>query len=241
MSTNSTGPHRFSLVPGLSTDNKYLFSGSHDHTIQQWAVGNEPVVGGTVKSLRTLQGHTSPVYCLALSTDNKYLFSGSGDHTIRQWAIGNQPESPTGHTSGTGEALRIMKGHSSWVSVLALSSDNKYLYPSGDETICQWAVGDETVGASVKLLRILQGHTGCVLTLSLSPDNKYLYSGAGDQTIRQWSTEDQNMLSNLFYQAKSQITEILCTTHDLFFTQCKDIWRIQLKSYQDGFGCGSDF
>ncbi len=40
-----------------------------------------------IKNIKTLSGHNSSVYCLAVLPDGLSLASGSGDFTIRIWNI----------------------------------------------------------------------------------------------------------------------------------------------------------
>jgi WD40 repeat protein len=39
----------------------------------------------TGKELRTLRGHTDPVWCVCLSGDDQYIVSGGDDHTVKVW------------------------------------------------------------------------------------------------------------------------------------------------------------
>ena len=56
----------------LSTDDKYLFSGSDDTSIIQWKVCDGSI-------LKKYEGHTNYICFLALSANNNVLVSGSND------------------------------------------------------------------------------------------------------------------------------------------------------------------
>jgi WD40 repeat protein len=65
-----------------------LASGSQDTTIRLW----DTVTG---ECLKTLEGHTGPVFSVALNLE--HLVSGSQDETIRLWDL------------STGECLRSLR------------------------------------------------------------------------------------------------------------------------------------
>ena len=62
----------------LSTDDKYLFSGSDDTCIIQWQVCDGSI-------LKKFEGHTDLVSSLALS--NNVLVSGSNDKQVLVWDV----------------------------------------------------------------------------------------------------------------------------------------------------------
>ena len=59
----------------VTSDNKYIVSGSEDNTIRIWNLLNKTVEG-------VLEGHTGEVISVVLTNDNKYIVS-AGDNTIR--------------------------------------------------------------------------------------------------------------------------------------------------------------
>jgi WD40 repeat protein len=62
----------------ISSDNKFIVSGSIDKTIRVWDRES-----GT--QLKKLKGHNGWVNSVAISSDNKFIVSGSQDKTIRVW------------------------------------------------------------------------------------------------------------------------------------------------------------
>ena len=64
----------------MTSNNKYVVSGSEDKTIRIWNLLEK-------RQETVLQGHTSPVLTVAVTSDNKYIVSGSLDKTIRIWNL----------------------------------------------------------------------------------------------------------------------------------------------------------
>jgi WD40 repeat protein len=62
----------------ISSDNKYIVSGSDDYSIRVWERES-----GT--QIQELKGHNSLVNSVTISKDNKLIVSGSSDKTIRVW------------------------------------------------------------------------------------------------------------------------------------------------------------
>ena len=65
----------------FSPDGATLASGSWDETVRLWRVSDGSL-------LRTLEGHTGPVWSVAFSPDGATLASGSDDGTVRLWGVG---------------------------------------------------------------------------------------------------------------------------------------------------------
>ncbi len=62
----------------ISSDNKFIVSGSRDYTIRVW----DRELGAKI---RELKGHNWIVDSVVISSDNKYIVSGSSDKTIIVW------------------------------------------------------------------------------------------------------------------------------------------------------------
>ncbi len=62
----------------ISSDNKFIVSGSEDNTIRVWERDSRT-------QLQEIKGHNSYVNSVAISSDNMFIVSGSDDKTIRVW------------------------------------------------------------------------------------------------------------------------------------------------------------
>ena len=79
--------------------------------------------------IRTLTGHSSLVYCLALSPDNTILASGSWDNNVMLWDYTSEKTS-----------FMTLEGHKDWVNSLCFVSNQILASGSDDETIKIWNV-----------------------------------------------------------------------------------------------------
>jgi len=83
-----------------------------------------------------------------------------------------------------------LKGHSNWVTSLAISEHDPTLLVSGsrDKTVLVWSLFNDgdVVG---KAKRSLKGHSHFVSDVTLSMDGQYCLSSSWDATLRLWSLE----------------------------------------------------
>jgi WD40 repeat protein len=80
----------------------------------------------------------------------------------------------------------IQLGHSSNITSVLLSKDNRYMISSAkDKTIKIWDTAANT------LVRTLSGHTSAVNMIALSPDGKYIASVSDDKSVKIWDFEKE--------------------------------------------------
>ena len=120
--------------------------------------------------LRTLRGHSLPVYAVKFAfSDRPIIASASADTTIKLW----DPK--------TAQEICTLSGHTDAVISLATSPNGQILASgSADTTIKLW---DLRTGME---LRTFVGHSYSVLSLAITPDGKTLASASADNTIKLW-------------------------------------------------------
>ena len=107
-------------------------SGSQDQTIRLWLLTTqtsplddrlEPSPLVTAQHLKTLNGHTNWIRCLAFSPDGTLLASGGSDGIVMLW------------NAHTGDRVHLFQAHSSLVLTVAFSPNESVLASSGGDGI----------------------------------------------------------------------------------------------------------
>jgi WD40 repeat protein len=165
------------LSVAFSHDGQYLASSGHDGRVRGWTMA-------TGSCEKIFQGHpaiTSSVVFARNSTGHIRLISGSDDHTIKVWDW------------QTGECVRTLSEHESWVQTLSVSPDGQMLASgSRDKTIKLW---DWQMG---ECLQTLTGHLHRVKAVAFSPDGTTLASAGDDQTVKLWNVETGKCIQTLW-------------------------------------------
>ena len=153
-----------------------MLSSSNDGTVRLWSVADVPLgeqtvlgmsEGAAVQPLATLEGHSGPVWGVALSEDGRLLASSGPDGTVRLWSLADvRPGEETRlgtRASGVppsaglvqrlpgGRLLATLQGHTGGVRGVALSADGRLLASgSQDGTLRLW---EASTGAHLNTLR----------------------------------------------------------------------------------------
>ncbi|MFO0590333.1 MAG: effector-associated domain EAD1-containing protein [Polyangiaceae bacterium] len=119
--------------------------------------------------VRTLAGHTSSVWAVAVMPDGRTALSASHDHSLKLWDI------------SSGCELRTLSGHTAEVNSVAVTPDGGIaISASNDSTLKVW---DMETGRE---LRTLSGHAGEVNGVALTPEGRLAISASSDRTMKIW-------------------------------------------------------
>lgn len=174
--------HRLSITSVvISSDSKYIFSGSKDGSIIKWNVSSGDklarIDGKSKKNKKKCKGHEGQVLSLALSTDFMYLASAGHDKVIHIW----NPDTLTW--------LHTFKGHRNIISGLAFQLKQHQLFSaSNDRAIKVWNLDQ------MAYVETLFGHEDAVLGVDSLFRNRVVTCGGRDRSVRLWKIPEESQL-----------------------------------------------
>jgi WD40 repeat protein len=119
--------------------------------------------------VRTLEGHSHRVTCVAMTPDGQYAVSASADRALKVWDL------------ESGRQLRTLDDH---ISAVAMSADGRRaISGSPDTTLKVW---DLETG---RRTHTLAGHDGAVTGVSVAADWRRAVSASHDGTLKMWDLE----------------------------------------------------
>jgi WD40 repeat protein/serine/threonine protein kinase len=124
----------------------------------------------TGQKLSTLLGHVDSVSEIVFWPDGKTIATASLDQSIRLWDI-SDPRSPG--------MIRILRGHESWVTQLALAPDQKTLISSGGGDLFIWNLNQDGVVPDELEIKDVTGSG-----FAFSQDGEILVTIEGTQVVR---------------------------------------------------------
>jgi WD40 repeat protein len=188
----------------VSSDGKYLASGSADGTIRIWDLMSTNLV-------YELKEHNKDVNSVRFSPDGKILASGGADGAINLWNMGK------------GSIIISQPGHKGWIRDIVFSSDGKLLASCGDDKLINiWQV------PGLKKTGTLEGHKDWVQTIDFSPDGKTLISGGRDKYIILWDVATQKILRQSGKQIQTINTIAISPVRTDFISSCFDTEELEI-------------
>lgn len=117
-----------------------------------------------------------------ISPDGVFAIAGTGIADVTLWEI------------ATGEVVRVLNGHTAFVTAVVFSPDGKTaLSASGDGTLILWDVvrSSPTFG---QMVRTFSGHREGVSSVAFSPGGQTAISGGGDGNLILWDIASGNRI-----------------------------------------------
>ncbi|MCK5015146.1 MAG: TIR domain-containing protein, partial [Candidatus Omnitrophica bacterium] len=119
--------------------------------------------------MRTLEGHRSEVYAVAVTPDSRSAVSASSDYTMRVWDI------------ESGVELRTLEDGSDYFTAVAVTPDGRFAVSASEEGVLKvWDI------ESGEKLRTLKGYTDLVTAVAVTPDGHFAVSASWDKTLKVW-------------------------------------------------------
>lgn len=162
----------------ISSDGKFLYSGSKDGTIVKWLLSDrtkEKILKG--KRVKGDDGIKS-VNCIAISTDGKFL------------VVGDRASKNVKVLSGSDLShIKDLQGHRGAVSGLVFRRDTHTLYSaSEDRSVKVWNLDD------MAYVESLFGHQTPITSIDALFRERAITSGGHDGSIRIWKITDESQL-----------------------------------------------
>ncbi|KAK6623211.1 hypothetical protein RUM43_009063 [Polyplax serrata] len=167
-------------------------------------------------NVRSLCGHSGPVYKLSFSPDRTLLLSCSEDATIRLWSL------------QLWTCLVSYKGHTFPVWDVRFSPHGYYFASaSHDRTARLWLTDQH------QPLRIFTGHFSDVDCVQFHPNSNYIATGSSDRTVRLWDNVTGSQV-RLMTGHKGQIYALAFSVEGRFLASAGSDYKIMLWDLAHG-------
>ena len=194
----------------VTSDQKYVVSGSLDKTIGMWDIAEKKLL------YRFEKAHSDSIMTIAVTIDMTFIVSGSNDKTIAVWDL---EEKKLHHL--------FKDAHSGNIISVAVTSDSKYIVSAGeDKTIKVWNIFEKK-----KLQQHEAAHQDRITSVSVTSDKKYVVSGSNDKTIAVWDLKELKLLHRFEAAHFDGITSVTVTSDNRYIVSAgKDktikVWDI---------------
>ncbi|XP_030759042.1 U3 small nucleolar RNA-interacting protein 2 [Sitophilus oryzae] len=165
----------------ISSDNKFLFSGSKDGLVVKYSLKDFKKLGiipYTWKSDGEILGHNSEVLSIAISTDSRFLAVGDKKGNVFVWDPNELKH------------IKTLTGHKSAVLGVTFKKESHVLYScSQDKTVKVWSLDE------MAFVETLFGHQDLVASVDSLYRDRIVTSGGHD--LRIWKiTEETQLIYN---------------------------------------------
>ena len=155
----------------ISSDNRWLVTGSADKTARLWDLSAKDPAAKPV----VLRGHEDRVNAVAISPHSRWLVTSSFYFATDSDRYHNTPRFWDLSAKDPAANPVVLRGHEYDFSAVAISSENRWLVTSSyDKTARLWDLSAKDPTANPLVLRGLEGTVNAV---AISPDNRWLVTG----------------------------------------------------------------
>jgi len=157
----------------------------------------------TGESMRTMRGHSGPVYSIDFSPDKSTMLTTSEDTTIRLWSL------------ITWSCLVVYKGHLYPVWKAVFSPHGGYYFASAgqDRTARLWTTDNH------QPLRLFAGHYADVTAVVFHPNSNYVATGSSDRSVRLFDCVSGSCV-RLMTGHKGMVDSLLFSNDGRFLVSC---------------------
>jgi len=143
----------------VSSDDKYIVSGSSDCRILIWSLLPGKIFSTEAFDLLwNLQGHSDAIYSVVITPKNSHIVSGGADKQIKIWDF------------HSGECRATLAGHNESISQVSVSLDTKFVVSCGGHQIKIFDFKGESCIRTISQINV-------VTSFAISGDAKFVYYG----------------------------------------------------------------
>lgn len=201
----------------LSSDGKFVFSGSKDAGIVKWSLEENKKVGSIRRCLEnglSVKGHKKVILSMVISWDDKFLVVSDESKDIQIW----DPQEL--------KHVNTLKGHQNAVTGVVFKKNSHILYScSKDRSVRVWSLDD------MAFVETLFGHQNAVMCIDALIRERAITAGGMDNTIRLWKIPEE---SQLIFSGHTGSIDTVSFINDEYFISGGDdgqisIWSIMKK------------
>ncbi|MFK8110638.1 MAG: protein kinase [Rubripirellula sp.] len=131
----------------------------------------------------SLVGHTAAIRSLDFAGSSDLLVSAGHDNTVRVW------------NAGTGEVIKVLRGHGRWVRGCVASNDGRSVVSAGYDGAARFWDIDGYEELRVLRGKVLAGHEDGIMAAEFSPDSKQIVTASRDRTVKTWGSQTGEQLN----------------------------------------------
>lgn len=201
----------------VTSDDKYVFSGSKDGGIVKWSLEEKKRVAGiphTTQNGQIVLGHKKVILTMTLSSDDQFLVVGDESKDIQIWNPNDLKH------------INTLKGHQNAITGVVFKKNSHILYScSKDRSVRVWSLDE------MAFVETLFGHQNAITGIDALSKERALTAGGMDNTIRLWKIPEE---SQLIFNGHTGSIDTICFVNEQHFISGGDdgqicVWSVMKK------------